>query len=567
VKVFVKGEPEVNLTKSHFVAEGGEGKVYARGQTGFKVYHDPGKTIPLGKIQELSGIKDPSVIKPQDALYKGKQALHVGHTFRFVKNTWTLCQLFPRAFRERQGFTPHMAVELVRKLQKGVQSVHKAGVLIVDLNEMNFLVSQSFSTPYFIDVDSYQTKHYPATAIMPSVRDPLVQGLDFTDLSDWFSFSIVSFQLFVGIHPFKGKHPNIKGLEDRMKAGVSVFDKDVRVPKVAYPFDVIPSIYRDWYRAVFEEGKRLPPPDDLHGVIVVRPVIRKISGTNNFDIQEVSEFDNEIRAVFIGAGHRAAYSGTELFVDQRLACTLRVPPVMGFTPKHGHPVVGYRWLGDFSTEERLWLKDTINQEEIGSHIRADEVMSTNGTIYVRNRDQVFEVTFTEAGNRVIAGTRLAANVLEHASRLYEGVAIQNLLGEPHASLFPRPGACYQVKLAELKGHKIVEAKFDGGVLMVVAAEKGKYHRFVFRFDKDYKSYDVRKVQDVAAVGLNFVTLDSGVCVCLNEDEELELFSRKKGSKSMKTIHDPILGGDMRLVKDRGDVMFFRENKLYRMKMK
>lgn len=213
------------------------------------------------------------------------------------------------------------------------------------------------------------------------------------------------------------------------------------------------------------------------------------------------------------------------------------------------------------------MKDTISHEEIGSHIRADEIMSTNGTIYVRNRDQVFEVTFTETGKRVIAGTRLAANVLEHASRLYEGVVIQSLLGEPHASLFPRPGACYQTTLPELKGHKIVEAKFDSGVLMVLAAEKGKYHRFVFRFDKDYKGYDVRKVKDVVAAGLNFVTLDSGVCVCLNEDEELELFSCKKGSKSVKTIQDPILGGDMRLVKDHGEVMFFRENKLYRMKMK
>jgi hypothetical protein len=78
---------------------------------------------------------------------------------------------------------------------------------------------------------------------------------------------------------------------------------------------------------------------------------------------------------------------------------------------------------------------------------------------------------------------------------------------------------------------------------------------------------VRKVEDVAAVGLNFVTLDSGVCVCLNEDEQIELFSARKGSKSMKVIDDPVLGGDMRLVKDNGQLQFFRDNKLYRMKMK
>ena len=47
-------------------------------------------------------------------------------------------------------------------------------------------------------VDSYQTAHYPATAIMPSVRDWKVPLHDFSELSDWFSFAIVSFQVFLG---------------------------------------------------------------------------------------------------------------------------------------------------------------------------------------------------------------------------------------------------------------------------------------------------------------------------------------------------------------------------------
>jgi hypothetical protein len=561
MKVFVKGEPEVNLTKSHFVAEGGEGKVYARGKTGFKIYHDPAKAIPLGKIQELSGIRDPNVIKPEDALYKGKRAQHVGHTFRFVKDTWTLCQLFPRAFREREGFTHELALKLVRRLQAGVQSVHAAGVLIVDLNEMNFLVSKDFETPYFIDVDSYQTSHYPATAIMPSVRDPLVQGLDFTDLSDWFSFGIVSFQLLCGIHPFKGKHPTIKGIEDRMRAGVSVFDKNVKVPKVAYPTSIIPDIYRDWYESMFVHGKRLPPPDGLHGVIVVRPTVRKIAGTDNFEIVEIAEYAEEIRSVFVGGGHVVVHSDDQIFVDKRPTVSWHDPFVIGFTPKHGHPVAA------LSIKNGTILTDTITQDPLGIQLPQGETMMANETIYIRSGDKILEVTFTEAANKVIPSSRVAANVLEHACRLFEGVAIQNLLGEPHVSLFPRPGACYQSKVPELKGHKVVEAKFDNGVLMVVAAEKGKYHRFVFRFDKDYASYDVRKVEDVTATGLNFVTLDSGVCVCLNEDEQIELFSSRKGSTSVKTIEDPVLGGDMRLVKNQGQLQFFRGNKLYRMKMK
>ena len=562
MKVYRKGHPEISLGKSHFVAEGGEGKVYARGDTGFKIYHDAAKAIPVGKIQALSAISHHDVIKPVDALYSGKKGKHVGHTFRFVRDTWTLCQLFPRAFREREGLDHDRAFKLVQAIQAGVEDVHKAGVLLVDLNEMNFLVSRDFKRPYFIDVDSYQTPQYPATAIMPSVRDPLVQGLDFTEDSDWFSFAIVSFQLLTGIHPFKGKHPSIKGLEKRMEAGISIFDAAVKIPKAAYGLGVVPGAYRDWYEALFVDGQRMHPPDGTQGVIVLRTVVRKITGTDNFDVTEIAEFKDDIRAVFTGGGHLVVHAGYEMFVDKHAAGDWQPAVAIGFTPKQGHPVAALT-IPDI---QHLSLYDLITKEMLTIEVRADDVMVYGETVYVKSRDKILEVTFTETATKTVAGTRLAANVLENASKLYEGVVLQSLLGEPHASVFPRPGACYQKTLPELKGHTIVEAKFDGGVLMVLATTGGMYHRFVFRFDADYAQYDLRKVEDVTATGLNFVTLDSGVCVCLNEEEQLELFSSKMGSQSVKTIDDPTLGGDMRLTKHHGQVRFSRGNNLSGMKM-
>lgn len=562
MKVYVQGEGEVSLTKAHFVAEGGEGKVYRFGHMGYKVYHDPAKAIPVGKIQELSAIEDRNILAPRNALYASQNGQHVGHTFRFVQNTWTLCQLFPRAFREREGFDHKQAVQLVRALQNGVHAVHRANILIVDLNEMNFLVSHSFSTPYFIDVDSYQTPRYPATAIMPSVRDPSVRGHDFTEGSDWFSFAIVSFQLFTGIHPFKGKHPKVKGLEERMLAGISVFDTSVSLPKTVYPLDVIPSSYRKWFEDVFVRGARCEPPDETHHVVVLRPVVRLIAGTDNFEVTEIAEFKEPIRAAFVGGGYVVVYSDDQIFVNGRPVGYWPVPVVVGFTPKHGHPVAA---LPDQYVS--MGLMDLVSRELLPAMLPEGQVMVSGETLYVRSRDKILEITFTEVGNKVIASTRVAVNVLEHATKLFDGVAIQSLLGEPHVSVFPRPGACYQKMLPELKSHKLVQAKHDGGVLMVLAAEGGTYHRFVFRFDERYESYDVRKIEDVTPTDLNFIVLDSGICVCLNENEELELFSAQKGSQSVKTIQDPILGGDMRLLKQNGRVLFHRDTKLYRMTMK
>lgn len=562
MKVYVKGSGEVTLNKSHFVAEGGEGKVFARGKTGYKIYHDPARAVPVGKIQDLASITDPHVLRPLEPLYRGKKGLHIGHTFRFVKDAWTLCQLFPRAFREREGFDPTKALALVQALQKSVQAVHRASVLVVDLNEMNYLVSRDFRTPYAIDVDSYQTPRYPASAIMPSVRDPRMRGLDFSEETDWFSFAVVSFQIFVGIHPYKGKHPTVKGLEERMKAGISLFDSEVKVPHTAYALDVIPDGYRDWYEDVFVRHGRHAPPDEAVQVITLRPVVRKIAGTDNFEITEIAEFEEQIRSAFLGAGHTVVHCGTDVFLDRRGAGSWAGSLVVGFTPRHGHPVAALGGPG-LSTG----LLDLVTGKTLDTMLPEGETRAANDTVYVRSRDKILEVTVTEAGNRVFASTRLAANVLEHACRLYEGVAIQSLLGEPHVSIFPKAGTCHQLMVPELKGHKVLQAKHDGGVLMVLAAEDGAYHRLVFRFDEGYAKYDVRRIEDVSPTDLNFVTLDSGVCVCLNEDEQLELFSARRGSKSVKTISDPVLGGDMRLLKDGGTVLFHRGTKLYRMRMK
>ena len=78
---------------------------------------------------------------------------------------------------------------------------------------------------------------------------------------------------------------------------------------------------------------------------------------------------------------------------------------------------------------------------------------------------------------------------------------------------------------------------------------------------------MRKVEGITHTGINFVVLDSGVCVYLNEDEKLELFSSRLGSKQLKIVEDSILGGDMTLTKKSGQVMFYRGNKLYQMRMK
>jgi len=569
MKVYVKGQGEVSLSQSDFVGSGGEGSVYCKGSTAFKLYHDPNKMIPTGKMQELASITDPDIIKPEGFVVD-KKGRPLGYTMRFLKDTLAICQLFPPVFRRNHGITPEMTLQLVQGLRERVQHTHDVGVLVVDLNEMNYVVDRGFTTVYGIDVDSYQTRSYPATAIMPGIRDPQVNGLDWTELSDWFSFAIVSFNLFCGIHPYKGRHPSLNGLDARMHAGVSVFNRDVKLPKVVLPLDVIPEVYRQWYRAVLEDGKRLPPPTSFQGTIFIAPVVRTVKGTDKFDIVELFALGGDIRALWDDGGHTLVWADDGLYLDQRRTHG----PVkgilgVGFTPKMGKPIIAG------TSGNRLKLLDATTGKTLPLDLRADAVMSHGGRIYLRSQDKLLEVVLNDVGQRVVASTQLAGTCLPHATRLFPGVVLQNLLGRTWMAMFPRSGVTYNLAAPELDEYRIVEARYDNaetpkaesGVLMVVGMKNGKYDRLVFRFDPHFTSYDVRVVEDITPTGLNFVVLDTGVCICMNEEDKLELFSVKTGSASVKLVDDPVLGADMHLFKQGGRVVFPRGTKLQSMRMK
>jgi hypothetical protein len=197
------------------------------------------------------------------------------------------------------------------------------------------------------------------------------------------------------------------------------------------------------------------------------------------------------------------------------------------------------------------------------------VESVRGTIYVRSRGQIVELVLTDLGSQVVASTRVAGTCLEHATRLFSGVAVQSLLGATWVTLFPEPGKAHPLPVPELDPYRIQDARFDGGVLMVVGARRtdGRYDRLVLRFDPACASYDIRTVEDITPTSLDFVVLDSGVLVFLDEHERLEVASSAKGSPQVKILQDPMLGSDMTLVRLGGRVGFVRGERIYSMGMK
>jgi hypothetical protein len=187
---------------------------------------------------------------------------------------------------------------------------------------------------------------------------------------------------------------------------------------------------------------------------------------------------------------------------------------------------------------------------------------------MKTADKVLAVSLVEMGasSQVVATSDVVANVLSHATKVFDGVVVQNLLGSTYVSVFPTSGASVQIRMPELDKVRIVDAKYDNGVLMVLTAKGGTYDRYVFRVD-DTWAYDTKVVRDVTPSGLNFVTLDSGVCVCLNEGAELEVFSARKGSHALRVVADKTLHGGMRLYRRAGKVLFADGSTLYSLSLR
>ena len=559
-RYFVPSKGQIRLGRSEFKAQGGEGAVYVKGSNAYKIYFDPTRCIPQAKIDELSVLVQPNIIRPLELLIDGRNR-PAGYSMRAIGKAHALCQLFPRAFRQRNNLTPDLSLRLVRQLQTGVSHIHSRGILIVDLSEMNFLVAADFSELFFIDVDSYQTPSFPATVLMESVRDR--HAKTFSTDSDWFSFAVVSFQMFVGIHPFKGTYPafqhlpdNTTKLDERMRANVSVLHTGVSVPAACLPFSVIPPNYLDWYRAMFEQGRRLPPPQAVQAVIIVAgPAVGQSIASRKFEVREVREFDSEIiwHDGVITATEQSVYFNGQKYPRPPFDAKLTI------TPRRQHLIAAYH------DGVQLRFRDLTMDRLIETRVEGEEVMLSHGQLYIKQHEHIFAIDFVELPNNTLLGLRSVANVMMNSTRMFDGVAIQNLLGANYASI-PSGGGCHQVRLAELDGAQIVSAKLYRNVLIVLVTNAGQYDKYVFRFVKDFGSYDIRVLPDVTTPDVEFTVLDTGVVLHLIDDDKLEIFSSAKDSIKISVVEDEALKDDLKLFHTGKQALMAKGRKLYKFKM-
>src|SRR3989338_8147782 len=263
-KVILEGRGPITLRQSDYVATGGEASIYRANATSIKIYTDVGKMLKdrmPEKMKLLSKIRHEYIMAPQGLVLDQKNN-PIGFYMPFV-DAEHLARVFTNDFRQRSNFGDEEAKKLVHRMKETVQVAHDHKALMVDPNELNWLVvvkGKGGPEPRVIDVDSWSLGSWPPKVIMPSIKDWHSKG--FSVLTDWFAWGIITFQIFVGIHPYKGTVNGYQrdDLEKRMKNNGSVFTPNIGLAHSVRDFNLIPGTLLDWYMAVFQHGERSEPP-------------------------------------------------------------------------------------------------------------------------------------------------------------------------------------------------------------------------------------------------------------------------------------------------------------------
>jgi hypothetical protein len=192
-------------------------------------------------------------------------------------------------------------------------------------------------------------------------------------------------------------------------------------------------------------------------------------------------------------------------------------------------------------------------------------MITNNILYLKNKGKIVEMHFEVFGNTIIPIPKKTWRCEEQSSEMFSGVIVQSVLGDAFL-VIPHDGKCKNMKVPELDDYKIIDAKYDTGVCVVIGHKDDKYDKLIFKFD-DSQKYDIRVIKDIDYLPINFITLENGVCIMINEDDSVEVFLNRVDKPGIKRVEDPEIHSTMKLTKDGITAMFMKGNKLFSITMK
>jgi len=178
-----------------------------------------------------------------------KDSSIIGYKMRRVPPGFhKLMKLLDGSFRTSHQVGLKLVSELFADLFEDLAMVHSAGSVVGDVN-LGCIMFQPGGERAWVDTDSWSYPGFPCLATTemfahPDLYSNLQTGSAYVaplPHHDRFAFLVaLTMTALPGAHPFRmGTHPTVRGLQNRAKAGITIFDPDVKVPAMLGAFDVL----------------------------------------------------------------------------------------------------------------------------------------------------------------------------------------------------------------------------------------------------------------------------------------------------------------------------------------
>jgi len=215
------------ITIDSLLKQGGEAAIYKITENRdllAKIYHNP-KQDTLEKIRWMitnppedlayHHYKHRSYAWPERLLFNAQQQF-VGFLMPRIRDAAPLLHLINPALRNKTGlvFDRRYLHRVAYNLSVVIESIHKQGYVVGDLNQHNIMFNRS-ALVTIIDNDSFQVSTnkgvFRCLVGVPEYTAPELQGIHFSKIDrnrfhDNFGLAVIIFQLLMnGNHPFRGK--------------------------------------------------------------------------------------------------------------------------------------------------------------------------------------------------------------------------------------------------------------------------------------------------------------------------------------------------------------------------
>ena len=296
MNVYIRGK-KIHLKPNQAIGKGGEAEVFnLGGDKALKLFKSPNHPdyqkfpqqqqaakVRLAqhqhKLRQFPPHLPNRVIQPQELVTDRSGQTILGYTMPLLTGIEVLNKYSQRSFRQ-VGISNQTVVQIFQDLHDTVSLLHLAQVVIGDFNDLNVLVKGTKA--YLIDADSFQYGSFPCQVFTARFVDPLLCDPQRSQLSlqksysvnsDWYTYSVMLMQCLLLVSPYGGVYrpqkPSRRIPQDaRPLKRITVFHPEVKYPKPAIPYQVLPDDLLHYFVQVFEQDLRQEFPrhllDNLH---------------------------------------------------------------------------------------------------------------------------------------------------------------------------------------------------------------------------------------------------------------------------------------------------------------